>query len=221
MPAVPERGARLTPDEDVARHLHGVVRLRPGEALRIYDPTGREADAVVDHVDGRVVWLQVTGEPVLRAPRPALWLVIGTPKGPAMDLAVRMGTELGITHLVPAITRRSVARPDRADRFVRIAEAAAQQCGRTDVVTVLEPLPWDQALAAVPPDLDRRVAVPGAPLGARATGPAAVAVGPEGGLDDHEVARALAAGWVATGLGPWVMRADTAAVAALAQIAPA
>ena len=219
VPSVPANGVAVAPSAETAHHLRHVVRLRRGEAARIYDDAGREADAIVDRLDPLV--LVVTSEPVVRPPRPALWLVIGTPKGPAMDLLVRMGTELGLTHLVPAISRRGVARPERADRFVRIAEAAAQQCGRSDRVVVLEPRPWVDALASVPTDVDRRIAVPGAALQGRATGPAAVAVGPEGGLDPHEVDQGLQTGWTPTGLGAWTLRADTAAVSALALTASA
>lgn len=219
VPSVPDSGGQVCPDADTAHHLRDVVRLRRGEAARIYDDAGREADALVDSLDPLV--MRVTSAPVIRQSRPALWLVIGTPKGPAMDLIVRMGTELGLTHLVPAITRRSVARPERADRFVRLADAAAQQCGRSDRVVVHEPLPWVEALARVPAEVDRRIAVPGATLRHRAAEAAAVAVGPEGGLDAYEVHQAIETGWTPTGLGAWTLRADTAAVAALALISPA
>lgn len=215
--AVPDVGAVVAPDPAVTRHLRDVVRLRKGESLRIYDDA-READAVVDRIDGAGVWLRVTALVDAPAPLVARWLVLGVPKGPAMDLAVRMGTELGMTHLVPALCRRSVARPDKTDRFVRIAEAAAQQCGRIDTITVLEPRPWAEALAAVPPDVDRRIALPGATRAAPSDGPAAIAVGPEGGFEELEIRRATTSGWRPVGLGAWVLRADTAVAAALASL---
>jgi 16S rRNA (uracil1498-N3)-methyltransferase len=139
---------------------------------------------------------------------------------------VQKATELGAARIVPFAAERSVVRLDRdrgeerARRWRRIAEEAARQCGRADVPDVAAPLPLDAALATLAPGAVPVVFHPGgAPLAALAApGPAGVAavVGPEGGLTGGEVAACERAGALRAGLGPRVLRAETAAIVAVA-----
>jgi 16S rRNA (uracil1498-N3)-methyltransferase len=195
------------------------MRHPRGSGLVVFDGRGLEARATLADVDGVAV-VTVTEQPRPAAPAAPLHLVWCLPKGPAQDTALRMAVETGVTHLHPALSRRTVARGDHPDRWERVMVAAARQCGRADV-PLLHPLaPLDRAAAAVPEGVDRRVALPGEPPMARATGPAALVVGPEGGLDEREVEDLLAAGWVPGGLSSWVLRADTAVAVGLAALAP-
>ena len=152
------------------------------------------------------------------------WLVQALPARTArMDSIVRQVTELGVNRIVPVVAERSrqaKARPAamqrRADRWARIAEAAAEQCHRARVPEVEAPcgfgeLDWDRLARPM------FIADPGAGSVARDPAPGAVSVlvGPEGGWTESEVDTALAAGAQSFGLGPRVLRADTAGVVAV------
>lgn len=220
MPALPAPGERTALDRTPAHHLLDVLRIRRGERVRIFDGSGLEADALLVEVTDGVPWLEVVGPARSACPPHPLHVLLAIAKGPAMDAAIRMVTEAGATHLHPILTARSVPKGDRADRWERIAASAAQQCGRADVPTLAALDRLDGALAQLPAGLDARVAVPGAAPLAAAEGPAAVLIGPEGGLTTEEVDRALAAGFRAMGLGRFVLRAETAAAVAVAMTAP-
>ncbi len=213
------RGAVVRLSAADSHHLLRVMRHPRGAPLVVFDGRGHEAEATLEDVDGVAV-VTVVGEPRAAAPAAPLHLVWCLPKGPALDAALRMAVETGATHLHPAISRRTVARGDHPDRWERVLVAAAKQCGRADVPTLSPLRPLLEAAAAVPEGHDRRVAVPGAALAERAVGPAALVVGPEGGLDPAEVDALVARGWRPTGLSAWVLRADTAVAVGLAALAP-
>lgn len=209
-------GGPLTVDPSVAHHLLDVIRVRKGERIVVFDGHGKEATAILaDVVDGAPV-LIADGPIVEKAPAHELHLLLALAKGPSMDLAVRMAVEAGATHLHPVITKRSIAKGERGDRWARIVESAAQQCGRADLTEIAVVEPLDRALESLPPGVDLRVAVPGAPRPSPAIGAAAVVIGPEGGLTDAEIAEVLRAGGHAIGLGRWVLRVETAVAVALA-----
>jgi 16S rRNA (uracil1498-N3)-methyltransferase len=137
---------------------------------------------------------------------------------------VQKATELGATRIVPFAAARSVVRLEagraeaRAERWRRIAEEAARQCGRADIPEVVAPLPLAAALAEVPGDLAPFVFHPDGealPPALERAGAAAI-VGPEGGLTDAELDECEAAGARRAALGPRVLRAETAAVVAVA-----
>src|SRR5262249_24407597 len=157
----------------------------------------------------------------------ALALLIGLLKGEKMDWVVQKATELGVARVVPVATTHGVVKLDaeraasRRERWTRIAEEAAKQCGRADLPEIAEVSAFAEAVAAARGwKLLLHEAERGQPL--RAALPASapevvtVAVGPEGGFAPDEVAAARAAGFAVSGLGPRVLRAETAAIAALA-----
>lgn len=217
---VPDPGDRVTLDPEATHHLLHVLRAAPGTEVEVFDGTGRAAVATLVEVVQGVPWLEVR-EPARRARPPyPLHLLVGLPKGNAMDDAVRMATEAGATDLHPVLAARSVARGDRRERWARIATSAAQQCGRGDVPEVHPVRALSEAIAGLPDDLDRRVALPGAPRRPPATGPAAVLVGPEGGLSAAEIAAARQAGFEPMGLGRWILRTPTAVAVAVALTSP-
>jgi 16S rRNA (uracil1498-N3)-methyltransferase len=217
----------------VAHYLARVLRLRAGSPFVAFDPTaGTEADAVVVHVEGDAIAVRFgpTREGA-SAPRALTWIQ-GFAKADKCDAIVRDATELGATRIVVATTRRSIVRLDdaranaRVARWTRIAEEAARQCGRSDAPLVERPVDWAEALALAGAEAARfclweRATDPLAPdlfdALARAA-PLAFACGPEGGIEDDEVALATAQGWKATSLGPLLLRTETVAAAVLGAV---
>jgi 16S rRNA (uracil1498-N3)-methyltransferase len=210
-----------------AHHLAVVCRASPGTDVVLFNGDGREYPAVVVAADRKRATLEV-----LRAEEPRrelgfrLELAVALPKGDRGDFLVEKLTELGATDLVPLVTRRGVVQPKdaRLDNLRRAVIEASKQCGRNTLMRVAPLTPWADYLAGDRP-AGRLVAHPYGevrPAAELARVPAGltVAVGPEGGLTDEEVAAAVAAGWRPVGLGPRILRVETAAVA-LAAIAAA
>jgi len=147
-----------------------------------------------------------------------------------MDLIVQKATELGVARLIPLSLVRSIPRPRgagqvaRLDRWRRIAREAAQQCGRVGTPTVEEPQTLEkfleetaeQPLKAAFWEGEREHSLKEVVTDGAAVGGIVLLVGPEGGLEDREVAQAVEAGFVSVSLGPRKLRAETAALAALA-----
>lgn len=217
-PALPMAGGPVRLDPKTSHHLLRVTGVAPGEAVELFDGGGLSALARLDGVEEGVALLQAEPATVGEA-GPERWLLVGLLKGPAFDLALRMATELGVHQVVPLLSERAVATGDRHDRWARIVDAAVAQCGRARGPELHPPLRLDEALDLVPDEVPLFVALPDAPDAPPVgPGPAAVLVGPEGGFSPAEVDRCLARGARPLRLGRWVLRADTAVVAALARL---
>ena len=136
-------------------------------------------------------------------------------------MVLRMATELGVTRLIPLAARRSVVREARFDRWERVMRAAAGQCGRS-TLPAISPLAdsLEDAMQGIPVGVARRMLVPGGPVVVRSEGPLVLMAGPEGGWTPDEVHEAVAADFQPVGLGTLTLRADTAAIAGLAALAP-
>jgi 16S rRNA (uracil1498-N3)-methyltransferase len=206
-------------------HLAHVLRARRGDRVVLFDGAGREADAVVDAVAADAALLTAGPPRAAAGATVELTLLVGLLKGEKMDWVVQKATELGVTRIVPLAAAHAVVRLDgarRASRIARwekIAREAARQSGRADVPAVAAVTPPATAFVDTHSPLrllfHERDAAPVAPhLGPYPA--AALAVGPEGGFAPDEVAAARAAGWQVVSLGPRILRAETAALAALA-----
>ena len=221
---------RLELRGEAFHYLARVLRVRREDRVVLFDGAGREADATVDSV-GEEALVLTAGE--LRAAAAGgvpLTLLIALLKGEKMDLVVQKATELGVSRLVPLASAHAVVRlgDDRRDsrrgRWQKIASEAARQSGRADVPEIAEILPPEAAFAAAPPQalrliFDERDAPPLRQVLADARPVEVVAaVGPEGGFAPAEVDAARAAGFLPAGLGPRVLRAETAAIASLAML---
>ncbi|HSD20891.1 MAG TPA: 16S rRNA (uracil(1498)-N(3))-methyltransferase [Anaeromyxobacter sp.] len=215
--------ALLTPE---ARHyLRDVLRLGPGAEVEVFDGRGSAFSARVDAAFEALL-LGAPRAGAGAAARAEVWLLAALAKGEKMDLVVQKATELGAAGIAPFAAERSVVRlePDkgeeRARRWRRIAEEASRQCGRADVPLVRAPAPLAAALGALPPGALALVFHPGgAPVLALepvASGAYAAIVGPEGGLTEAERAVCATAGAREAALGPRVLRAETAAIVAVA-----
>jgi 16S rRNA (uracil1498-N3)-methyltransferase len=221
---LPRPGERGQLDRDAARHAR-VLRLGAGDEVELFDGLGRRVVAALE-AHGRELGFIVDRELPARPPLPARELVLGLPKGPDLDAAVRMATELGATSIRLAITERSVPRLEggqeakKLERLLRIALEASRQSERDHAPSVHAPRPLLEAAAAVDRSFDRFVAVERADAGGpRVTREgAAIVIGPEGGFTPGEVRDITELGFVAVSLGPTILRVSTAVAAGLARL---
>lgn len=224
-----QRGVEIDLPDAAARHVQ-VRRLQPGDALRLFNGQGGEWAATVLRIARRSVAVRIDGHDAReRELKCRVSVALGMPANERMDLLVEKATELGVHAIVPLLTERSVLRPDaeRAQRrrahWQGIAAAAAEQCGRNRVPRVAAVQTLGDFLAQ-PDDGARRLlltpAADSTALRVAAAGAQALLTlsGPEGGLSPAEEAAARACGFVATGLGERVLRAETAPLAVLAWV---
>lgn len=213
-------------DPAAVHHLTTVLRLRPGASFVGADPDGRvwELELGPSGRDGcrARVRAELPSPPPVAVP---VTLAVAVPRGGRMDWLVEKAVELGVAALQPLVADRSApggeAVAARLERWTRLARAAAAQCGRPQVPPVGATQPLGQALRAFDgPCLLADTATGAAPVAeaVRSTLPTPrllLAVGPEGGWTPEERGVALTAGARPVGLGPRVLRVETAAVAAL------
>jgi len=220
---------RVAFDAEDARHLARVLRLGEGDTVHAVDERG---DALLVRLT-RIAARGAEGEILSRVARVtesplAVTLVQAIPKGDGLEDIIRMATELGVCRVVPLVTERTIPRvdpprwTDRLARCRRVAREAAKQSGRAAVPEVEPPRGLDEWLAeSRPPGLllccweDERRSLSAA-LPAADVDRASVVVGPEGGLSEREVAALRAAGAVVAGLGPRILRVETAGPVAIA-----
>lgn len=213
-----------------AGHVLRVLRLTAGDPLVLFDGRGGEYPArlVSAGKNGAVV---ATGEhrDVERESPLAITLLQGLARGEKMDLIVQKATELGVARIVPVALGRSVMRiasEERADRklahWQAVAVSACEQCGRNRLPEILAPVDFNAALALAAGFAQRLLLGPTASreLGSLklSAEPLALLIGPEGGLEDDEVAAAERHGWCAVRFGPRVLRTETAAIATIAAL---
>lgn len=221
-------GARVELPEHSAHHAREVLRLRAGAAVRVFDGAGSEFEGMLHEVSRRTVSVHLGHAlPACAESRLCLVLAVSPLKGDRMEVVVQKATELGVTEIWPVVTARTdaAARPalrgSRGERWDRVAAGASEQCGRA-VVPQIAPTTTLDALLARPFE-GARVALletPGHPLlGTAALAPAQpllLLVGPAGGFEPKERAALQDAGFQAVSLGPRILRAETAAIAAVA-----
>ncbi len=221
-----EEGTRFLCASEQANYLLNVLRLGAGDEILIFNGRDGEWRARLE-AHGRRGCVLVA-ETLVRAQEggPDLHYLFAPLKRARLDYMVQKATEMGIARLVPVITRHTVAERVNLDRMRANVVEAAEQCGVLRVPEVAEPAKlaavldgWDAARTLIYCDEAAEVASPLAALATVKPGPLAVLIGPEGGFAAEE--RALLAGKPfarAISLGPSIMRADTAAVAALALV---
>ena len=219
-PGLPAQGA-FTLDGDEGAHLARVLRARPGDEVLVFDGRGRMCICRVTETRKDAASLDVVSE--VQAPRPArdVLLLTAAPRGDRMEWLVEKCVEAGVSSVVPWAAARSVR--DRAGgstlrRWRRAALEACKQCGRADVPEVSDVVSFDAALRLAAGRV-LLVASPGAAQSvedARGAAEAvALCVGPEGGFSPEEEAALGGAGGRAFGLGPLVLRIETAAAFAV------
>ena len=221
-------GTRAVLTGDEARHLSRVLRGQPGDEIVVFAGTGVEWPARIVRVARDEVELELANPSTDPArPGPRLTLAVALPKGERQKWLVEKLTELGVDRLVPLVTTRGVAEATEAarGRLERGVIEACKQCGRNRLLEIAVPHTIAELLAAVAAGL-AIVADPHAPpldaATVRAGGRDIVGlIGPEGGFTDAEIAAAEHAGAIRVGLGPHILRVETAAIALAARLAGA
>jgi len=227
----PLEAATLALDADQAHYLGRVLRCRAGEAIVVFNARGSERSAVIDSL-GKSRPSITLGPAVAPLPEPAtpILLLQALVKSDAMDLIVQKATELGVDTIYATRTEFGVVRLDaerserRLGHWRRIAASACEQSGRHRPPRLHVFASLDEAIDAVPGGYEKTAFDVGArePLAPRGT-PApdgssglCLAVGPEGGFSPDEIELFKARGFGVRSLGPRTLRAETAAIAALA-----
>jgi 16S rRNA (uracil1498-N3)-methyltransferase len=214
------KDARVELDGGQANYLGNVMRLSEGAELLVFDGDTGEWLARIAETGKKRMSLSI--ERKTREPEtiPDVWLAFAPVKRAQTDWLVEKATELGAARLQPVITQRPIAERVKHERLNAIAIEAAEQCGRTRLPEIAAPLPLKQLLSQRDPE--RRLyfadeAGGEAAVQAFEPGPALILTGPEGGFtDDERVLIRAAANAVPVSLGPRILRAETAALAALA-----
>ncbi len=213
-------GAEIALDGAQANYLVNVMRLGAGAAIRCFDDRTGEWAAELAVAGKRDARLRIVAHLRPREPVPDLWLLAAPIKRQRIDWLAEKACELGVARLVPVLTRRTIVERLNAERLRAHMIEAAEQCGRTALPELAKPTKLAALLGDWPADRTLIFAdeTGGAPLAVAARpGPAAILIGPEGGFDPDERAaiRALPQA-LGIGLGPRILRAETAALAAVA-----
>ncbi|HLZ23388.1 MAG TPA: 16S rRNA (uracil(1498)-N(3))-methyltransferase [Ktedonobacterales bacterium] len=229
-------GLELTLPDDLAHQARDVLRLAPGDTLRLLDGAGGEYPATITAMDRKRVTVRA-GERLAGRADPAVRIVLcqGMLKAAKYEWVVQKGTELGVAAFVPLLCERAVAAAEEASeskrrRWAKIAAEALEQSGGTRLPELAAPRPLMHSLAGLPPGAI--ALIPWEEAAARplrsalqeavtnAGDPVSIAevrlfIGPEGGFSPGEIALAVHAGAIPVTLGPRILRAETAAIVAV------
>jgi 16S rRNA (uracil1498-N3)-methyltransferase len=232
--------------KEEARHLQTVLRVKPGDMIQLFDGQGHTRIVSVVPPVSHFMKCETTQseqkpskyalcleavEPVVAHPKPTctITLFVCISKGKHMDWTIEKAVELGVSHIVPVISDRTIVRVDvddrdaKADRWMRIAEEATRQCGSAWLPGILAPRSFKESLvlvkqttptfvAALTPDAKpfRNFLLPPPSSLPPPPSQAGWFVGPEGDFTPDELKHLLEAGAVPVSLGPLVLRAETA-----------
>jgi 16S rRNA (uracil1498-N3)-methyltransferase len=198
-------------------YLGAVLRLAPGDKVKLFDDRSGEWLAKIAQAGKKRATLLIGERLREREAVPDLWLLFAPIKRGRIDWLVEKATELGVARLQPVVTRRTIVERLNLERLRAHAIEAAEQCERTALPELAEPRKLEAVLKDWPDDralyfADESGGEPFVP----APGPAAILIGPEGGFTDEERAAIRALPQVRpVSLGPRILRADTAALAAI------
>ena len=205
-----------------AHYLSRVMRVGEGDTIIMCDDSTGEWAARIESVGKRRIEAAAIERLREKEAVPDFWLCPALVKKDRFDLILEKATELGVARIAPVVTRRCVVDKLNAERARTVTVEAAEQCARTALPIVDAPEKLDTLLRDWPPDrtlffADETGGEPASEAFARVKAPAALLIGPEGGFDEAERAaiRAMPQA-VPIGLGPRILRAETAAIAATA-----
>jgi 16S rRNA (uracil1498-N3)-methyltransferase len=215
-------GGDVRIDGGQAHYLLSVMRLKVGDPVRLFDDATGEWLGIARHIGKRDLTLDITDHLSEREPVPDLWLCAAPIKKGRVDWVAEKACELGVARLVPVYTRRAVVDRLNLERLRAHMIEAAEQCGRTALPELADPVKLPALLRDWPADralffADEAGGLPALEAMRAHPGPAAILIGPEGGFDEseREAIRALPQA-IGIALGPRILRAETAAAAAVA-----
>lgn len=211
-------GAAVELDAKQANYLGNVLRLGTHAELLLFNDLSGEWLARIAEAGKKRMLLTVERKTREAEIIPDLWLAFAPIKRAQTDWLVEKATELGAARLIPVMTQRTVAERVRLDRLESIAIEAAEQCGRTRVPQIAEPMPLRRFVEELDPARHFYFADEsgGEPLvDSFREGPSVILVGPEGGFTEEERAFVRGSGASPVSLGPRILRAETAALAAI------
>lgn len=222
MPAEPERQVDLSP---ISHQLRNVLRLKQGSVITLLDGNGAAYPTRIESLrPGGATGLVLAKEPVQGEPAIELTLYQCVLKRERFEWVLQKGTELGVSRFVPVISSRTVVQPaarllPKYERWRAIVREAAEQSRRGRLPVLGDPMHWEEAL-----DQGGGVRLfaweeagensSGLRRAVRDADEVALLVGPEGGISVQEAASANRKGWLPVSLGPRILRAETAALAA-------
>lgn len=214
--------AQITLEGNQAHYLSRVMRIAPGDAVILCDNMTGEWAARVADAGKRHVTLEIVQQLRSREEVPDFWLCAALLKKDRFDMVLEKATELGVARIQPVITHRCVADKLNMDRARMVVTEAAEQCARTALPEIAEPVKLEALLKNWPGDralffADELGGEPAAKRFAQHWPPAALLTGPEGGFDNQERAaiRDMTEAKPIT-LGPRILRGETAAIAGIA-----
>jgi 16S rRNA (uracil1498-N3)-methyltransferase len=226
-------------ERNTASHLAKVLRARSGDELVLFNGDGREFPASIESVRGSRVSASINAARSVDRESPLkVTLIQCVPRGDRMDFVVQKATELGVERIVPVLSQRSVVRLDAAQAASKqahwraVAVSACEQCGRNRLPAVEAPQPLLNYLGAMAPRpashalrliLEPEDAAAGSVraidvAAGRAVTHAEIAIGPEGGFAPEELDAFQLSAFSVLGLGPRVLRTETAAIAAVVML---
>jgi 16S rRNA (uracil1498-N3)-methyltransferase len=215
-------GDRISLERDEAHHAR-VRRLAPGDPVALFDGSGRSYVGTVERATTKEITARIDSELPLQASESPLrvTLAVAMLKSDRFDWMIEKATELGVARIRPFVSMHSLAQPSatRQKRWHGIALSAAKQSGRSVVPEIAPPCALDDMLAHAGPDhllFWERSTVPATLDSARTQ--VTVVIGPEGSFSDAEVEQARQVGCIITTLGPRILRAETAAITAVALV---
>lgn len=212
---------------DQSHYLANVMRKKIGDRLLAFNGRDGEWNATITSVEKRSVTIEANDQSRPQVPEPDLWLAFAPIKKARLDFMAQKATELGVSSLTPVMTRRTIVDRVKTDRMLANAIEAAEQCERLTVPVINDAIKLDAFLGSLPADRklmfcdedktgeETHTAL--RTLNDKANpGPWAILIGPEGGFDSDERKKIRShPGCVPVSLGPRVLRADTAAMAAI------
>jgi 16S rRNA (uracil1498-N3)-methyltransferase len=223
------QGARFAADQRAAHYLLNVLRRGEGDPLHLFNGRDGEFAARIGEAGKRRLVLEVLARRRAQEPGGDLWLCFAPLKKDAVDFLVEKGTELGVERFLPVLTAHTTNRSINQTRLTAVATEAAEQCGRLTVPEIAEPVTLEAMRTSWPNGRSLLVCAEAglaAPIAAVLQGLTAdvsisnryaILCGPEGGFQQDELDRLRKLDFVTpVGLGPRVLRAETAALAALA-----
>jgi len=210
---------------DELNHLANVMRLKPGDAIRVVDGEGNCYDAIISSMTRTAASCAITAHyPRLHEPARKVILGASLLKNPArFQFLIEKTVELGVHSIIPLVTGRTIGRHARTERWTNIAIAAMKQSGRSVLPGIGLPTSFEAFIEQAPADAVRFLPHERAPAEASLAAPAGtgdvvLAIGPEGGFSEEEVGYAAVKGFAVVSLGARRLRSETAAIVAVAAV---